>query len=143
MDLTQVFPRLRREQFEITSPKDPRYNCVAWAAGDVKRWWWPGEAPFSYWPEGIPREESVATFIAGFSSLGYELAASGDLEPALEKVAIFASADGVPTHMARQLPDGSWTSKLGMLDDITHIDVHCVGGSDYGEVVVFLHRPDQ
>jgi len=138
--LEQLFPALKRVGFTVTSPRDSRYNCVAWAAGDVTRWWWPAESPFTYWPPGVGREESVPNFIQAFATLGYVLGASGDLEPDYEKVAIFASSDGTPTHMARQLGDGSWTSKLGGLEDITHSEVSGLEGADYGNVVVFLKR---
>src|ERR1043165_9532707 len=136
----RLFPALRQVGFEITSPRDQRYNCVAWAAGDVTRWWWPAESPFAYWPPGADREESVASFIQAFAILGYERALSGDLEPQFEKVAIFASSDGTPTHMARQLRDGTWTSKVGSLEDIRHREPSGLEGSDYGIVVVFLRR---
>lgn len=138
--IQQLFPQLRDDTFEITSPPDARYNCVAWAVGDTKRWWWPGEPPFSFWPSGIRREESVAGFVEAFATFGYEVAVSANHDHEYEKVAIFASSDGVPTHMARQLPDGSWTSKLGALEDIAHVEVIGVAGSDYGQVVVFLQR---
>lgn len=138
--IRRLFPNLRDDQFVITSPRDEGYNCVAWAAGDTRRWWWPGEAPFSFWPGGIPREESIATFIEAFGTLGYEVTASPDHEAEYERVAIFATNDGVPTHMARQLDDGSWTSKLGALEDITHVQVSGVAGSDYGDVVIVLRR---
>jgi len=138
--IEQLFLRLRDTTFEITSPRDQRYNCVAWAAGDTRRWWWPGEVPFSFWPADMEREESVANFITAFATLGYEVGATGAHDPDYEKVAIFASSEGVPTHMARQLPDGSWTSKLGALEDIAHVDVAGVPETDYGRVVVFLQR---
>ena len=138
--IQQLFHRLREGEFEITSPEDQRYNCVAWAADDVRRWWWPTESPFAFWPSAVRREESISSFIEAFAILGYELADSGGHETGFEKVAIFASADRVPTHMARQLPDGSWTSKLGRLEDIAHVDVNGVGGADYGEVAAFLRR---
>jgi len=138
--LEQLFPRLRTTAFEITSPEDSRYNCIAWAAGDTRRWWWPGEAPFSFWPSGIEREESVGNFVAAFATLGYEPTKSGEHDRDYEKVAIFASSEGIPTHMARQLPNGSWTSKLGGLEDITHIVLAGVAGTDYGHVVAFLQR---
>jgi hypothetical protein len=138
--IAQLFPYLRTTEFDITSPRDGRYNCVAWAAGDTRRWWWPGEEPFSFWPAGVPREESLPSFVAAFATLGYETAASGDHDPDYEKVAIFASSEGVPTHMVRQLPTGSWTSKLGGLEDIIHLDVAGVAGTEYGQVVAFLQR---
>lgn len=139
--IRHLFPRLGDRSFAITSPADRRYNCVAWAAGDVKRWWWPAEPPFAFWPAGIPREESMSSFIAAFASLGYVVTPSGEPEPHFEKVAIFATSDGVPTHVARQLPDGTWTSKLGSLEDISHVDVSGVSGADYGEAIMFMRRP--
>jgi len=138
--IEQLFPLLLRDGFEITSPSEPAYNCVAWAAGDTRRWWWPAERAFSYWPDGVLREESITSFIEAFATLGYEVADAGDLEPEFEKVTIFASNDGVPTHVARQLPDGTWTSKLGSMEDIAHADVNSVSGSAYGSVMMFLRR---
>lgn len=138
--LEQLFPRLRNTTFEITSPRDGRYNCIAWAAGETHRWWWPGEALFSFWPAGVERQESLASFVAAFATLGYEPSASGDHDPDYEKVAIFTSSDGVPTHMVRQLPNGSWTSKLGGLEDIAHVKVSGVAGAEYGHVVAVLQR---
>jgi hypothetical protein len=138
--IQQLFPRLREGEFQITSQRDTRYNCVAWAAGDMRRWWWPAESPFAFWPPKVKREESISSFIDAFGTLGYELTDSSDHEEEIEKVAIFASADRIPTHVARQLADGSWTSKLGRLEDIAHVEVGSVGGSDYGEVAAFLRR---
>jgi hypothetical protein len=113
--LERLFPALKEAGFEVTSPRDTGYNCVAWAAGDTTRWWWPAEFPFAYWPAGVERKETLTSFIHAFATLGYEYASSGEHESEFEKVAIFASRDGVPTHVARQLGDGSWTSKLGGL----------------------------
>jgi hypothetical protein len=140
--IERLFPALRRAGFEITSSRDQRYNCIAWAAGDVTRWWWPAESPFAYWPPGAAHEETVAGFIQAFAILGYEPAHSGDFEPQFEKVAIFASSDGIPTHMARQLRDGTWTSKLGALEDIQHRELTGLEGAEYGTAVVFLRRQE-
>src|ERR1051326_2227811 len=85
--LERLFPALTEGGFDITSPPDRRYNCIAWAAGDVTRWWWPAESPFAYWPAGMDREESLTSFIRAFATLGYEPASSGDPEPSFENVA--------------------------------------------------------
>ena len=53
--LEQHFPSLTPSGYAITSPKDRRYNCVAWAVGDQKRWWWPDPAECGYWPDGVSR----------------------------------------------------------------------------------------
>ena len=63
----------------------------------------------------------------------------------MEKVAIFVSArTGAPTHAARQLPSGQWTSKLGAGIDIVHDDLEAVGGEmalEFGSVAAVLVRP--
>ena len=54
-------------------------------------------------------------------------------------MAVFV-AEGLPTHMARQLASGQWTSKLGKSVDIEH-ELHALAGERYGEVVRVLARP--
>ncbi|MCY3664657.1 MAG: hypothetical protein OXH81_03275 [Gemmatimonadetes bacterium] len=75
-----------------------------------------------------------------FQRLGFEECQDATFEVGVEKVAIFA-IDGSPTHAARQLADGTWTSKLGQLEDIEHRGLDQVGEGDYGEPVLFLKRP--
>jgi hypothetical protein len=135
--LEELFPRLRDSEYQVTRPEDIVYNCIAWAAGDTERWWWPDES--SYWPEDAPREETVAAFASAFERLGFESCDHATLEEGLEKVAIYASPDGVPTHVARQLANGSWSSNLGRLQDIQH-RLEDLVGDDYGDVVRFLKR---
>jgi len=140
-DLPHIFPKLKSAPYEITSPEDVKYNCVAWAAGpeEVRRRWWPAPSPFYYWPLE-PREETIEGFIKAFGQLGYAACDGGDLEPGHERLAIYADETGTPTHMARQLPSGEWTSKLGELEDIRHVTLEQLSGSDYGRVVQFLRR---
>jgi hypothetical protein len=140
-ELARIFPRLESAPYEVTSPEDVKYNCVAWAAGrtEVRRRWWPAPSPFYYWPVE-PREETVSGFIRAFSRLGYAVCDTSDLEPGYEKLAIYADDTDMPTHMGRQLPSGHWTSKLGELEDIQHLTLDQLTGSDYGRVVQFLRR---
>jgi hypothetical protein len=53
---------------------------------------------------------------------------------------LFVDARGVPTHAARLLPSGLWTSKLGEWEDIEH-DLHALEGDVYGTVALLLKRP--
>ena len=140
--LAQLFPGLLRSGYRPTSPPTRAYNCIAWAAGDIRRWWWPSDDPDDdarHWPDGIPREETIAAFLAVFALLGYVPCDQEGVEEGVEKVALFATANGEPTHAARQLSNGRWTSKLGELDDIEH-DLHDVSGELYGAVVHILQR---
>lgn len=131
------FPNLA-PTFQVTSDATPKYNCIAWAAGDTSRWWWP--SAIYYWPANIPRSETLAAFVAAFATQGYEPCSDGTLEDGLEKVAIYIE-NGIPTHMARQMGSGAWTSKLGTAWDIGHVTPTEVGGTLYGNVFQYLSRP--
>ena len=134
--LHRIFPKLR--DFRVTSPPSRRYNCIAWAAGVSNDWWWP--RPRVYWPPGALREPTLSAFIAAFAVLGYETCDDGALEEGVEKVAIYALQNGLPTHMARQLPSGRWTSKLGEAEDIEHASPAELEGVEYGAVVGYMRR---
>jgi hypothetical protein len=135
-----LFSRLRGTPYRITSPANDVYNCIAWAAGDTNRWWWPGDPAQTYWPVGVPRLETLLAFRDAFASLGYMACEQTGLESGFEKIALFADADGIPTHGARQLTNGRWTSKLGVSEDIEHA-LEDITGTVYGSVVQVLKRP--
>ena len=136
--LQTLFPGLRTTAFRTTSPAETKYNCIAWAANDTSQWWWPVEgAP---WPPSAAREMTLDAFAAAFQTLGYVVGTDETLEPGVEKVALFTNAAGVPTHAARQLPTGRWTSKLGQAEDIEH-NLRALEGEIYGAVAAILKRP--
>ena len=134
------YPNLRPGNYEVTSTDDPDYNCAAWAVGDTEAKWWPlpGFSEY-YWPTPR-RDDSVEAFIEGFGTLGYEICENLDFEPAYEKLAIFATASGEPQHVARQLDDGSWTSKLGAWEDIRHLEVSSVECNWYGHIARIMRK---
>lgn len=135
-------PRLEGSDYEITSPKDPNYNCFAWAAGDDTRVWSPVMLGSGvYWPPGIPALPSLSGVIQAYRMTEYEVCDVPDLEEGYEKIAIFADSAGEPRHAARQLPDGRWASKLGDHVDIEHALLEVVGGALYGEPVTYMSRP--
>jgi hypothetical protein len=131
------FPRVTPENHRPTSPASNEYNCVAWAAGDTENWWQPGV----YWPAGTPwNEYGIGVLEAAFRSLGFEPCDDDSLQPGFEKVALYGN-NSVYTHASRQLPGGTWTSKLGKAEDIEHETPDVVAGGIYGEVVVIMRRP--
>jgi hypothetical protein len=79
-------------------------------------------------------------FLAAFAALGYFQCADAEAEPDFERIALSASARGTPLHAARQRPDGSWSSKVGELEDIEHA-LSDLEGEAYGSVVLFMKRP--
>jgi hypothetical protein len=130
------FPRLKPDTVNVTSPEDLSYNCIAWASGSNSRWWWPG--PDGFWPPGAPEDETLDAFVKAFQTLGYEIDVLADYEEGKDKIALYAKSDS-PTHAARQLPNGKWTSKCGRSVDIEHL-LHELEGHLYGEVVIILSR---
>jgi hypothetical protein len=138
-DFFALFPKLDATQFQITSPETPTYNCIAYAAGDFQRWWWPDSLGDFYWPEAAQRVEHLSDFQQAFETLGFKLAGNGDLEGGVEKIAIFAK-QAVPTHAARQLETGAWSSKLGPSEDVSH-NLEGVENPIYGSVAFFMQRP--
>lgn len=136
--LEDVFPGLRSQPYQITSPRDHRYNCIAFAAADDRNWWWPDAAGEDSWPAGVARAETVDAFRDAFATLGYVVCDDDQMEARYEKVALFALA-GVPKHAARQLPNGRWISKLGPSEDIEH-RLHDLMGMAYGAVVLVMKR---
>jgi hypothetical protein len=50
-EMETTFPNLRNDQYAITSPRTPNYNCIAWSVGDTEHWWEPiRHIPGYYWP---------------------------------------------------------------------------------------------
>lgn len=139
MSLESSFPNLRTTPYQVKSPASILYNCIAWAAKDDRRWWWP--APGYCWPIDAPVELSLEAFITAFEAMGYQCCDSGNLETGFEKIAIYVEqVTREPTHVARQLRNGMWTSKLGPREDIEHT-LEGITGIEYGEIGQFLTRP--
>jgi hypothetical protein len=150
-DREAVFPQLRRDDYRKTSSEDSKYNCIAHAANKNNSWWWPvrGSIEGVYWPNGVVIEETIEAFIHAYEVEGYTLCSGRELEVGFEKIAIYVDADGIPTHAARQLEDGYWTSKLGEWEDIRHRTLEALETGDdasnrglgYGKVAVIMRRP--
>lgn len=135
------FPSLAKSGYSITSPETRKYNCIAWAAEDTERWWWPDPLNTDFWPPKIPRTEDIKAFIEAFKLLGYAICNNHKYENGFEKIAIYAHSDGTPTHAAKQLESGNWTSKLGPQEDIEHTNPDVIASTVYGSVVVIMKRP--
>ena len=139
-------PGLDASDFAITSTKTEEYNCIAWALKEDDRWWSHNDLLGHYWPEGVRRAGTVSAYQAALATEGFEICDSGEVVDGVEKIALFAAGDEF-THVARQLPNGRWTSKLGRDCDIEHELEALVAARSpmpsyrYGEVVAFMQRP--
>jgi len=134
------FPALYGTDYHITSEATADYNCFAWAANDTSAWWSPLPTHGYYWPDHLPRNMEVATFVRLYAEKGgYIRCETGDPEVGTEKIALYADSNGNVTHAARSA-GGGWTSKLGTMEDVHHDTLHGLEGIQYGRVVCFLKR---
>jgi len=147
-EIEATFPRLSGAKWFSKSPFDDTYQCIAWAAGDTSRKWWPiNNPPECHWPEGAPFDDTVGSFVHAFATLGYKPCSNSAFELWHQKVAIYATSTGLVRHMARQHFFGrGWLSKPGKLEDIVHPDLQSIEGDpspnalEYGKVVQILER---
>ncbi|MBK5205791.1 MAG: hypothetical protein JJD98_10390 [Polaromonas sp.] len=133
------FPDLNDENHRPTSPVTSDYNCIAWAAEEDDCWWWPLPVGAGYWPPGVVRAETVDAFVSAFATIGFLPCETSAREANVQKVAIY-TVNNVPTHMARQLSNSTWTSKLEPNIDINHFTLEALHGPAYGEATHFLSR---
>ena len=133
------YPNLALTEYTVTSPKSQEYNCFAWVAGDQERWWQPTPEYEFYWVSGVPMEETLSAYIQAYQTLDYAICDSAILETGYEKIALYVNDEGIPTHAAKQLLTGKWSSKLGWLEDIEH-ELEGLTGEQYGKVGQVLKR---
>ncbi len=146
--IIQAFPKLALDSyFELTSPYNSCYNCIAWAYNLDNRWMWPNTGGYvfldgiHYWPSDHVLDCNVDNFIEAFSFKGYIICDGPDFEEGYRKIALYvAKGTKECTHASRQLNNGFWTSKLGKSQDIQHGTPYDIEGDSYGEVFCFMKR---
>jgi hypothetical protein len=139
MSLEAFFPALAATGYRVTSPATPIYNCFAWAASRDDAWWEPNPDGDGYWPPGVLCARTLEAVSAAYATLGYQPCPLSDVEAGFEKIAVYAK-NGLPTHAARQMTTGVWSSKLGALEDVEH-QLAGLEGEEYGTVALVLRRP--
>ena len=133
--IEKMFPNLKAGEYKISSPKDKRYNCIAFTVGDTDKWWDPDSLGNYYWPSNIPREYTIRAF----KYMGYSECNNTKLEKSFEKVALFIKS-GFPTHTAKQINSGQWVSKIGDHVDIEH-PLESLDEGFYGNVGYIFKKP--
>lgn len=102
------------------------------------------DVPDAFWPIPIDSKDPVTltAFIEAFKTEHYEICSDAAFEDGYEKVAIYVDQSSEPTHAARQLPSGVWTSKMGKGEDIEHDTLEVIENIHYGKPKIFLKRPN-
>ncbi len=136
MWIDNSFPNIGAYGYTVTSNPSDDYNCIAWAVGDTTSWW--SHLSGYYWPIA-ERSPLVENLVAMFVEMGYGTCENASLEDGFDKVTIFQKA-GLWKHAARQLPNGKWTSKLGLNEDIEHASPDDLSGELYGTVHCIMRK---
>lgn len=136
MWIDKRFPNIKTTTYKITSSPSEEYNCIAWAAGDITRWW--SDVLGYYWPT-TNRSSLVESLVDVFAGMGYEICDSSSLEEGFGKVTLYEK-DGLWKHVSRQLVNGRWTSKLGPAEDIEHESPEALVGDSYGTVHCIMRK---
>jgi hypothetical protein len=145
-DFYRVFPNLEDSPHRETSDPDLDYNCMSWAVEDKRNWepWGiivPAPPPEYHWPVE-DHSGTVRAYTLALATKGYAPCENGLLEEGVTKIALYTVGDDV-RHVARQLPSGRWTSKIGRAEDIEHTLEALYGGPppyEYGEATHFFSR---
>lgn len=136
MWIDNQFPNIKTTIYKITSSASKEYNCIAWAADDITRWW--SNVPGYYWPT-TNRSSLVEGLVDVFAAMGYEICDNTSSEEGFDKVALYEKA-GLWKHACRQLVNGDWTSKLGSDEDIEHESPGVLVGDLYGTVHCIMRK---
>ena len=135
--LVGAFPNLANEGFEIVDQPTEQYNCIAYAAGDTSKWWWPDG--INYWPPWARETSRIESLIEVFAGLGYEQCAHNDTEDGYQRVVLY-EVDGEMKHAAMQMPNLRWRSKMGQGPVIEHLSPESLSGGMYGDATAYMLR---
>lgn len=143
----QGFSQLETDEaFEVTSPCDRFYNCIAWAMGFDDRWvddYPDTPSKRKWWPSGVVKDHTPKGLISAFEAVGFECCESPEMEEGYDKVVLYKSSKhidpntglNVPeqwTHAARVIGDNLYHSKMGESFDIHHSGNNVFSQSPYG-----------
>jgi hypothetical protein len=128
--LSGVFPNLKKDDYCVTAPEEPSYNCIAWTIGNTSKWVW-GDVDKAGNNNGTVE---ISDFDAFYKANGGLTPVVGST-PSNAKVALYA-VGSKPTHGAVKTGTGScsFESKLGKYVRIAHDPTQLEGGSLYGNI---------
>lgn len=130
----------------MSSYATPIYNCLGWALNSDEDGIWPQAddeltTAGNNWPADLPSTPTVETFTLFLARHGYSPCDDEEHEPGTEKLALYALENGEIQHVARQLRDGTWTSKMGQNGmDVHHKRAEHLECEAYGAIVAYFCR---
>ena len=139
MTFHEEFPLARAGDIVTDSEMTPEYNCVGWALHLKRSVIWPDDDQQHQWAPDLPRRPDKDIFCAFFEKMGFSECNDENFEQSREKIAIYSRGNEV-LHVARQLRDGRWTSKLGPLADVLHPTALSISDGWFGVLAILMSR---
>jgi hypothetical protein len=122
-----------------TSDETILYNCVAYVLGEYDKIYSSYEEE-GIWIDGLEKTHTPKNYADFFKKIkGFEICKNADFDDKYEKIAIYGLEDEF-LHVAIQLQNGKWSSKIGEYEDIEHNSLKAVGGGRYGYPIIFMQR---
>lgn len=144
VELQARFPKLGAGNYKRASLATARYNCLAFACGDERKWWEPQPGGRFYWPPNAQRDTSLTTVTRIFTADGYAETNDRNIEAGYLKAAIYVDMQDFDTYSHVAMSDGVvWKSKLGKGQDIEHDSLDLLEGDqkdEYGIVATILRK---
>jgi len=153
-ELENDFPNLATAGYDITSDPANPPTCIGFALDDVSHIWDANGAAIKFpgyiWLPNGPYDFEMKTVARIFELHRYvDCNMDASFEAGYEKVALYIDDhdhDEPFSHVARQRPDGTWISKLGPDEDLTHNTLDALEGDTqqfakaYGRVERVMKR---
>jgi hypothetical protein len=87
--------------------------------------------PYAYWPDGLPKNNSINAFIRAAETQGFVLCSEAEWEQSTaEKIVLYHNGDDFK-HAARYTSGNQLMSKLGQWSDVEHAR-NAADCADYG-----------
>lgn len=141
-ELTQYWPHLKEgENFRFTSLKKRGFKCIWYALmlekGDIDMLWF--RDMYELDPNTL--DHSAKGYADCFQKYyGFELCGSSSYEEGFVKIVLYEDKNKDFKHVARVLPNGNMTSKMGNYEDIEHYTMDAVSGDEYGYPSLFMKK---
>lgn len=129
---------LKDRRLKLTSRQTWDYNCIGLVVGDFL-WWHPEISRDYYWPEEIPRNYWLKTYLTALATVGFSECRNHKFTQGFQVAAVYA-AGGLFKHIATQIAPDVWKSKLGDYEDLEH-SLKGIEGRGYGKFSTFIVRP--
>lgn len=141
-EMSTLWPDLKEgKNFHFSSLKKKGFKCIWYAlmldVGDIDMLWFRDK----YGLDKSRLDHSAKGYGDCFQKYyGFEYCNSAEYEEGWIKVVLYEDRNNDFKHVARVLPNGNLTSKMGNYEDIEHYTMDALSGDEYGYATLFMKK---